>query len=107
MAKITNTVRSTRTYAAIRAQRTRLAAQIGGMTNPIAQAAIREAIARYDAELATIPAKPVRAPVDRKVSAAKAWRTMLTRQIKGTRGKARAELLARIAHYDQVLQAAA
>jgi hypothetical protein len=105
----TNIVNSARTYAAIRAHRTMLARTLDGMVNPIARKGIEEAIARYDAELAAAPiavkATTEKKPVDRKAAAYRAWRTMLTGDLKGTRGKVRAEIKAKIAHYDALLAA--
>jgi len=47
------------------------------------------------------------APVDRRVAALKAWRTMVQRKIKGTRGKARKVLTEKLAAYEQQLSQAA
>lgn len=104
----TTTVNCARTYAAIRAHRTMLA-KLPEMVNPVARQAIEEAIARYDAELAAAPiavkVTTEKKPVDRKAAAYRAWRTMLTDRLTGTRGKVRAEIKAKIAHYEALLAA--
>jgi hypothetical protein len=95
-------------FAALRAHRTMAVALHGRTINEVARAGLQTAIAQYDALLVDAPApaaKPRSAPVDRKLAAKKAWRTMLLRQVKGTRGNARKTLLAKIEHYDQLLAA--
>jgi hypothetical protein len=101
----TQIVNSSRTYAAIRAQRSNVANQAQGFTNEVAKAAMAHALELYDADLAGAPVKPVRQPVDRKLAAYRAHRTMLQARIKGTRGKARTEMQSKLAHYEQLLAA--
>lgn len=102
---MTMTVNSSRAYAAIRAHRTMVANTLAAVTNPVARGALQAALARYDAELASAPAKPVEASADRRLAAYRAHRTMLLGKIKGTRGKARTEIKTRLAHYDALLAA--
>lgn len=104
----TNMISSSRSYAALRAQRSRLAAQLENVQNAVAKAAIAEALKLYDAEIAKAPAaaaKSPRIPADRKASAFRAHRTMLQAKLKGTRGSARKVILAKIEHYNELLAA--
>ena len=104
MSKIV-TLDSTRTFAAIRAHRTMVAKLLETAKNPVARAALQQAIELYDVELADAPATPVHQPADRKLSAYRAHRTMLLAKVKGTRGKARTAIQAKIADYDLKLAA--
>ena len=104
----TPTVDSTRTFAAIRAHRTMTAKLLASTGNEIARAGLMQALAMYDAELENAPApavKPARQPADRKLAAFRAHRAMLLAKVKGTRGKARAAIHSKIAHYEQLLAA--
>jgi hypothetical protein len=110
MAK-TQIVNSTRTFAAIRAQRTMVAKLLNRTVNEIARAGLRAALVQYDAELVNAPAatsvKTPRTAADRHLSAIRAHRTMLVTKMAGTRGKVRTEMKAKIAGYDQLLAASA
>jgi LmbE family N-acetylglucosaminyl deacetylase len=104
---MTKTINSTRTYAALRAHRTQLAARLATVINPVARKGMEAALELYDRELANAPVseKPTKAPADRKLAAIRAHRTMLANKVKGTRGKARAAIQDKIAAYDALLAA--
>jgi hypothetical protein len=51
-------------------------------------------------------AAPPKQPTNRRVAAFKAHKTMLERKLKGSRGKPRKELLAKIAEFDRQIAAA-
>jgi len=96
-------VNSTRTFAAIRAQRTMVAKLLDRTVNEVARAGLQAALAQYDVELAGAPV--ARQPADRKLAAYRAHRTMLVGKLTGTRGKARTAIKEKIAHYEQLLAA--
>jgi hypothetical protein len=98
-------INSTRTFAAMRAHRTMVAKLLDSATNPVARAALAQALELYDVKLAGAPVKPVHQPADRKSAAYRAHRTMLLGKLPGIRGKARTAIKARIAHYEQLLAA--
>jgi hypothetical protein len=98
---------SIRHFAAIRAHRTMLIVQLAKLSQPVARSAIETAIAAYDAELEGAPVREQRVsqPVSRQVAAWKAHRTMCVAKLRGSRGKVRAELKAKIASYDAQIAA--
>ncbi len=103
--RMSEIVNSTRTFAAIRAQRTNVVKLLESTVNEVARAGLMQALAMYDAELEDAPAKPVRQPADRKTAAYRAHRTMLLGKLPGTRGKTRTAIKEKIAHYEQLLAA--
>src|SRR5277367_4139727 len=101
----TQIVNSTRTFAAIRAQRTMVAKLLDRTVNEVARAGLQAALEQYDVELVNAPAAPAHQPADRKLSAYRAHRTMLLGKLPGTRGKARTAIKDKIAHYELLLAA--
>lgn len=117
------TMMTNRQFAAARAHRTQVAGLLAKTSNEVARKALQEALDKYDAILADAPpvkarqvvGKPVKStksstkpakpnPV-RTLAAIKAHRTMTIAKLKGTRGKVRAELQAKIAAYDKLIAA--
>jgi len=70
-------------FAAVRANRTRLAQKGETFTNAVAKAAVVEALAHYDAQLSDAPARRVRSsvPCDRHEAARRANRTRLAARV--------------------------
>jgi hypothetical protein len=100
---------SIRQAAALRAWETRELNMLRRIRETIANstnAVVRSVLPVIDAELAKAPA-PVAKPasVNRHHAALKAHRTMLQAKLVSVRGKARQEILAKIAEYDNRLAA--
>jgi hypothetical protein len=100
---------SIRQAAALRAWETRELNMLRRIRETIANstnAVVRSVLPVIDAELAKAPA-PVAKPVsaNRHHAALKAHRTMLQAKLGSVRGKARQEILAKIAEYDNRLAA--
>jgi hypothetical protein len=97
-------------YGPIRAQRTRVAKTLRHATNKVAIIGLKMALELLDEVLAGAPApKAKRSSAGRanmQLAAYKAHRTMIMRQLPGTRGKAREALKAKLAQYEARIAAA-
>ncbi len=95
-----------RAFAILRSQRRHVADKvIPKLKNAVAKAALVAALSIIDEEIAKQPAAAPKVPANRNKAAVQAHLTRLSKRLKGSRGKAREVLQAKIAGFEERLVA--